>query len=184
MSSPAFVIQVPLLSALSAEDEELKYLAELLHNKPWTADDMRTMKDEHVSWKEAYDAFVAELKESSDEMALRRIQAMSRMESSTNESLKREYEHFKQNAPNPEIKTLDWPSLCLMADPVMMTRVGMAGGMKSCCWNCAKRNCELLVCAKCKKAQYCSRECQTAAWWHHKRTVTGEYACIPKPTSK
>mgnify|MGYP000932838622 CR=1 FL=1 len=59
MSSPAFVIQVPLLSALSAEDEELKYLAELLHNKPWTADDMRTMKDEHVSWKEAYDAGVA-----------------------------------------------------------------------------------------------------------------------------
>ena len=36
----------------------------------------------------------------------------------------------------------------------------------------------LLTCSKCEKAAYCSRECQAASWWHHKRSKKNEFACF------
>ena len=35
------------------------------------------------------------------------------------------------------------------------------------------------VCAKCHKAWYCSAACQQAAFWHHKRTGTRDFRCVP-----
>lgn len=45
------------------------------------------------------------------------------------------------------------------------------GDRKSICWGCCKStDLKLMACSSCKKAQYCSKECQTADWklYQHK----------------
>jgi len=51
------------------------------------------------------------------------------------------------------------------------------------CWHCGKINNNIaLYCGNCKKARYCSKKCQKAAWWHHKRD-TMENGCNDIPDS-
>ena len=44
---------------------------------------------------------------------------------------------------------------------------GEGANSKQACWKCGKEG-KLKVCVKCKKAQYCSRDCQTSDWKKHK----------------
>lgn len=182
-SSPAFVVQIPLLSLLPPEDEELKCMAQILHNKSFRSlQELWELKAELGSWKEVHGVYCSQLnasfRDGGDRTAAQVVQAMRRMEAATNESLKVEYAQFKLLNDLNEVVTLDWPTLGALVDRALMTKAGMPDGLKSCCWNCAKRGCVLLKCGKCLKASYCSRECQEAAWWHHKRTSTREFACM------
>lgn len=146
---------------------------------------MAALKAECGSWKAAHEVFTNELKakyldsNKTDQHSYNVLHAMHRMMNSTSESVKEEYLQLKK-LQNLEIVSLDWPSLCVLADPEMMAAAGMGEGMKSCCWHCGKRPEEgecLLKCGKCEKASYCSKECQVSSWWHHKRTKKNDLSC-------
>jgi hypothetical protein len=184
-----FPMQIPFLSMLPVEDEEIKCLAVLMHNKPFgKPSDMSVLKTECGSWKAAHEAFTNELKtkyldsNKTDQQSYNILHAMHRMMTSTSESVKEEYLQLKKMHANLDIVSLDWPSLCALADPELMARAGMAGGMRACCWTCGGRagpdTPPLLTCSKCEKATYCSRDCQVASWWHHKRTKKNDLACL------
>jgi hypothetical protein len=42
-------------------------------------------------------------------------------------------------------------------------------GPSDACWACRKGGVRLMACAKCKKARYCSAECQKKSWKEHKK---------------
>ena len=184
-------MQIPFLSQMPEDDhsDEIKCLAVLMHNKPFRSPaDMSVLKTECGSWKAAHEAFTTELKtkyiesNKTDQNSYNILHAMHRMMTSTPDSVKKEYLQMKE-IQHLNIVSLDWPSLCAMADPELMEAAGMAAGMKSCCWNCGRRpdkgpdSNPILTCSKCEKALYCSRDCQVASWWHHKRTKKNDLAC-------
>lgn len=183
MTTHSFVVQIPLLSALPEEDNELKCIAQLLHNKPFTSlDEILAMKTEFGSWKNAHASFCAQLaSQGAESTDMHRLLGMRRMAEGTPESMKAEYAAFKAANPAHDVVTIDWPTLASLVDRDLMDKAGMSGGMKSCCWQCGKRNCDLLKCGKCRNAHYCSRECQVAAWWHHKNTTSKLFACVSNP---
>lgn len=186
--SITFPLQIPFLSQMPEDEtsEELKCLALLMLNKPFRCPaDMSALKSKSGSWKAAYKEFSDELKakyldsNKTDQNSYNILHCMHRMLTSTSESVKEEYLQLKK-VQHLEIVSLDWPSLCAMADPELMQAAGMERGIKSCCYNCGKRpgpDANLLTCSKCEKATYCSRDCQVASWWHHKRTKKNDLAC-------
>ena len=42
------------------------------------------------------------------------------------------------------------------------------------CWSCSTRPEKLLVCSRCKKAQYCNAECQKKDWKKHKKNCSNK----------
>ena len=50
------------------------------------------------------------------------------------------------------------------------------------CFHCQKlkERSTLMVCSRCRVAQYCSRECQVAAWSRHKEGECDDFVCASR----
>ena len=50
------------------------------------------------------------------------------------------------------------------------------------CYHCLriKERATLMVCSRCRVVQYCSRECQVAAWQNHKEGECDDFVCASR----
>jgi hypothetical protein len=89
-----------------------------------------------------------------------------------------------QSNKNRDIQVIDWVNILEKYDPGLVNIGGLKKWKSECCWVCSKRATTtepLKSCSNCKRALYCSRECQVAAYWHHSRSTNdSEYGCIEK----
>ena len=178
------VVIVPELPALSQEEaapgavpdpptdaQELGALARLLLFRPWgdgQGGGPEGLKGESPTWTAALTAAAipthqmhadgsAEMKERY--LASRRAEGVER-----------------------DVTEIEWVPLVRVADPALWERNYGRGY----CFHCGQQagpERPLMRCGACRKVSYCSKECQKAAYWHHKRALdmTGEHVgCVQR----
>jgi len=74
------------------------------------------------------------------------------------------------------VEAVDWVERAMRMDEDLVRRIGLDQPR---CAKCGVTDVPLSRCSRCKTTQYCSVECQRAAWWYHKR-ARGALGCVGK----
>jgi hypothetical protein len=171
------VSHVVIIPEIPNEDEELKcFVLVLLHVPHRKVSDLRL---DRKTWKEAFDFHMKTNEDLRNHASPNGLFSMSL-------SFKKEvWQERSKLEPDVPIVTMCWVQELFHYDPGLALQRGYGKGLDdgTFCWKCGKLSTELQMCSKCKRARYCSRECQSETWWEHKRTLSSGLACIPNDTS-
>lgn len=175
---PGCTICVIIPAFVSEDLNELCRAASLFLFKPFGGTSaISDLKGFHTTWFGAYRDYFALLEskysEDDDEVSLDKLLMMDNMQYSTSASYKQQWESMEK----PEFVTFRWVELIHQFDTALAVLGEFPNGMSDICWNCVRTDLPLKQCAGYKIAKYCSPNCQSEAWWHHKKTTVGRWAC-------
>lgn len=160
VSTPEFFPLRPDIPASDVtDDDELAAVGRLIMHVPWR-DPAKDLRLGEPSWYAAFNKAKATMPNVSKNLAKVR-------------TIAEEGEHFKAH-PFYDVFQVQWMPIVNDMDPELYVRARCDDR----CWHCGRLpEGRLKTCARCKRAKYCSKECQSAAWWYHKRDASG-VGCI------